>query len=64
MKDEERQYDVRVQDCWAFDMESFEDSKTSKVQLTGYDGCPRLAWLMRMGLMDPDSNFVTSLVIP
>ncbi len=42
LKDEEKQYDVSVKDCWAFDSDDFADPKASKVQLTGYDGCPRL----------------------
>ena len=28
------------QDCWAYDSEYFEDSTTTKVQLTTRDGCP------------------------
>ena len=28
------------QDCWAYDSEYFEDSSTTKVQLTTRDGCP------------------------
>lgn len=37
-----KEYDVRVKDCWAYESDEFEGTKTSKVQLTGYDGCPRL----------------------
>lgn len=41
IKDNERQYDVSVKDCWAYDSEDFEQPSTGKVQLTGFDGCPR-----------------------
>lgn len=30
-----------MKDCWAYDSEDFEDPSTGKVQLTGFDGCPR-----------------------
>jgi hypothetical protein len=36
----EGRFNVKAQDCWAYDSEYFEDPATTKVQLTTRDGCP------------------------
>jgi len=36
----ENKFDVKAQDCWAYDSEYFDDPSTTKIQLTGRDGCP------------------------
>eukprot|EP00090_Calanus_glacialis_P031544 TRINITY_DN5234_c0_g1_i1.p1 TRINITY_DN5234_c0_g1~~TRINITY_DN5234_c0_g1_i1.p1 ORF type:complete len:2002 (-),score=261.87 TRINITY_DN5234_c0_g1_i1:78-6083(-) len=36
----ENKFDVKAQDCWAYDSEYFADPSTTKIQLTGRDGCP------------------------
>lgn len=41
LKDPEKQYDIRVRDCWAYDNEKFDAAQTHKLQLTDKEGCPR-----------------------
>jgi len=36
----ENKFDVKAQDCWAYDSEYFDEPSTTKIQLTGQDGCP------------------------
>jgi Zona pellucida-like domain. len=41
IKDNEKQYDVQVRDCWAYDGEDYEAPDTHKLQLTDINGCPK-----------------------
>nr|CAD7569525.1 unnamed protein product [Timema californicum] len=40
IKDEQRQHDIRVRDCWAYDGEDYDSPDTHKLQLTDNQGCP------------------------
>lgn len=41
LKDEQNQYDVRVRDCWAYDNEAYDSPRTTRLQLTDAEGCPK-----------------------
>jgi hypothetical protein len=41
IKDNEKLYDIRVRDCWAYDGEDYESRDTHKLQLTDTEGCPK-----------------------
>jgi hypothetical protein len=41
IKDNDRQYDIRVRDCWAYDGEDYESPDTHRLQLTDSEGCPK-----------------------
>lgn len=41
LKDVEREYDVAVRDCYAFDNEDYFASSTNKLQLSDKNGCTR-----------------------
>lgn len=39
LRDEKKDYDLTVRNCWAYDAEDFDDKKTGKVQLSDASGC-------------------------
>lgn len=41
IKEQERRYDLQVQDCYAYDNEDYEAPDTTKLQLTDQNGCPK-----------------------
>lgn len=41
IRDPDRQYDVRIRDCWAYDAEDYDARDTHRLQLTDDEGCPR-----------------------
>lgn len=41
LKDPNKEYDLSVRDCWAFDGEDYQDKKTGRIQLSDKKGCSR-----------------------
>nr|XP_026500005.1 uncharacterized protein LOC113403631 isoform X2 [Vanessa tameamea] len=41
LKDIRNQFNLKIHDCWAYDNENYDSSKTNKIQLTDKDGCPK-----------------------
>ncbi|CAG4976088.1 unnamed protein product [Colias eurytheme] len=41
LKDVRNQFSLKVHDCWAYDNEDYDSPKTSKIQLTDKEGCPK-----------------------
>lgn len=39
LRDQQKQYDLSVRNCWAYDAEDFDDKETGKVQLSDASGC-------------------------
>lgn len=39
LRDQQKQYDLSVRNCWAYDSEDFDDKQTAKVQLSDASGC-------------------------
>jgi hypothetical protein len=41
IKDPDRNLDLLVRDCWAYDAEDYESPETTRLQLTDKQGCPK-----------------------
>lgn len=41
LKDPNKEYDLSVRDCWAFDSENYKDTSTGRIQLSDQKGCSR-----------------------
>lgn len=39
LRDDKKEYDLSVRNCWAYDSDDFDDKKTGKVQLSDASGC-------------------------
>lgn len=39
LRDDKKEYDLSVRNCWAYDNEDFDDKTTGKVQLSDASGC-------------------------
>ncbi|CAB3232064.1 unnamed protein product [Arctia plantaginis] len=41
LKDVRNQFNLKIHDCWAYNDENYDSPKTSKIQLTDKEGCPK-----------------------
>lgn len=47
LRDQQKQYDLSVRNCWAYNSEDFDDKKTGKVQLSDASGCSMYVIIFR-----------------